>query len=277
MDCFPSPNCCPRRAGPIPLLAPTLSALVNGTRIDVEGRTEPDAETLRTTFAIHTAPLHMEHFKRYLSDFTPLNLNSGTVALDMLFTLSQPHLGRVESSLSGTVKVEDAGDTNLLVGSLVDLVRFNAQNSEIEKRIEAGETTLRKAESSPVLLGITKASLSTESFLSAASFQETTKVLTEAAIEGKVDPLIGLKENVIIGKLIPAGTGMQCYRGIEIDDREGNPIVIDNPDDEEAPELSTPTFFGADEKAFDSIVEDDAAADSADDVIDDSDDIVSED
>ncbi|MFQ9489963.1 MAG: DUF748 domain-containing protein [Bilophila wadsworthia] len=88
--------------------APTLSALVNGTRIDVEGRTEPDAETLRTTFAIHTAPLHMEHFKRYLSDFTPLNLNSGTVALDMLFTLSQPHLGRVESSLSGTVKVEDA-------------------------------------------------------------------------------------------------------------------------------------------------------------------------
>ena len=65
---------------------------VNGTRIDVEGRTEPDAETLRTTFAIHTAPLHMEHFKRYLSDFTPLNLNSGTVALDMLFTLSQPQM-----------------------------------------------------------------------------------------------------------------------------------------------------------------------------------------
>ncbi len=88
--------------------APTLSALVNGTRINVEGRTEPDAGTLRTTFAIHTAPLHMEHFKRYLSDFTPLTLNSGTVALDMRFTLSQPHLGKVESSLSGTVKIEDA-------------------------------------------------------------------------------------------------------------------------------------------------------------------------
>lgn len=88
--------------------APTLSALVNGTRINVEGRTEPDAGTLRTTFAIRTAPLHMEHFKRYLSDFTPLTLNSGTVALDMRFTLSQPHLGKVESSLSGTVKIEDA-------------------------------------------------------------------------------------------------------------------------------------------------------------------------
>ena len=88
--------------------APTLSALVNGTRINVEGRTEPDAGTLRTTFAIHTAPLHMEHFKRYLSDFTPLTLNSGTVALDMRFTLSQPLLGKVERSLSGTVKIEDA-------------------------------------------------------------------------------------------------------------------------------------------------------------------------
>ncbi len=88
--------------------APTLTALVNGTRIDVAGRTEPDAETVRTTFAIHTAPLHMEHFKRYLSDFTPLGLNRGTVELDMLFTLSQPHLGRVESSLSGTVRVENA-------------------------------------------------------------------------------------------------------------------------------------------------------------------------
>lgn len=88
--------------------APTLTALVNGTRIDVAGRTEPDAEAVRTTFAIHTAPLHMEHFKRYLADFTPLSLNSGTVALDLLFTLSQPQPGRVASSLSGTVRVEDA-------------------------------------------------------------------------------------------------------------------------------------------------------------------------
>lgn len=88
--------------------APTLTALVNGTRIDVAGRTEPDAEAVRTTFAIHTAPLHMEHFKRYLADFTPLSLNSGTVALDLLFTLSQPQPGRVASSLSGTVRVEGA-------------------------------------------------------------------------------------------------------------------------------------------------------------------------
>ena len=88
-------------------LAPTLTGLINGTRIDVEGRTEPDADTLRTTFAIRTAPLHMEHFRRYLAEFTPLKLNGGTVALDMRFALSQPHLGRVTSSLSGTAQVAD--------------------------------------------------------------------------------------------------------------------------------------------------------------------------
>ncbi len=170
--------------------------------------------------------------------------------------INDKHIEVITRQMTRKVKVENAGDTNLLVGSLVDLIKFNEQNDEIEARIAAGETTLRKAESSPVLLGITKASLSTESFLSAASFQETTKVLTEAAIEGKVDPLIGLKENVIIGKLIPAGTGMHCYRDIEIDDKEGNPIVIDNPDDE-VPELpARSAFAGADERAFDSVVDD---------------------
>jgi hypothetical protein len=114
------------------------------------------------------------------------------------------------------VRVDDAGDTLLLYGAVIDAPEFEYENARIRKLIEAGDTTLRLAQASPVLLGITKASLSTESFLSAASFQETTKVLTEAAIKGKVDNLLGLKENVIIGKLIPAGTGLQRYRDIEV-------------------------------------------------------------
>jgi DNA-directed RNA polymerase subunit beta' len=104
----------------------------------------------------------------------------------------------------------------MLAGSLVDLIEFELKNEEIQKRIDAGEIDLRLAKMSPVLLGITKASLQTDSFLSAASFQETTKVLTEAAINGKVDHLKGLKENVIIGKLIPAGTGMERYRNLQV-------------------------------------------------------------
>ena len=104
----------------------------------------------------------------------------------------------------------------MLLGSLVDIVDFEEENNKIKARIAAGEEDLKEAVGSPVLLGITKASLQTESFLSAASFQETTKVLTEAAIRGKVDHLLGLKENVIIGKLIPAGTGMGCYHNIDV-------------------------------------------------------------
>ena len=114
------------------------------------------------------------------------------------------------------VRVEDAGDTNLLGASLVDKYELFAENEKIQERIANGEENLREATYTPVLLGITKASLATDSFLSAASFQETTRVLTDAAIKGKVDPLLGLKENVIIGKLIPAGTGMQCYGDVEI-------------------------------------------------------------
>ena len=96
------------------------------------------------------------------------------------------------------------------------ILDFEDVNKAIEARIAAGEENLRPATASRVLLGITKAALQTESFLSAASFQETTKVLTEAAICGKVDTLCGLKENVIIGKLIPAGTGLLCYRGVDV-------------------------------------------------------------
>ena len=110
----------------------------------------------------------------------------------------------------GKVKIEDSGDTDLLPGSLVGINDFEDINKE------ASENGQKPAIGRRALLGITKASLATESFLSAASFQETTRVLTEAAIKGKEDHLIGLKENVIIGKLIPAGTGMRRYKDIDI-------------------------------------------------------------
>ena len=109
------------------------------------------------------------------------------------------------------VNVDIPGSSNLLPLSRIEKSEFEAAKREIEERIAAGETDLVVPTCNPVLLGITKASLATDSFLSAASFQETTRVLTEAAIQGKSDPLFGLKENVIIGKLVPAGTGMKIY------------------------------------------------------------------
>ena len=124
--------------------------------------------------------------------------------------INDKHIEVIVKQMLRKVKVEDAGDTNLLPGSLVDIFDFDEENA---KAIAEGK---RPAEAKRTLLGITKASLATESFLSAASFQETTRVLTEAAIKGKVDPLVGLKENVIIGKLIPAGTGMSRYKDINI-------------------------------------------------------------
>ena len=124
--------------------------------------------------------------------------------------ISDKHLEIIIRQMLKKCKVDDAGDTSMLTGEMVDIFRFEQENAEVEKR--GG----RPAVATRVLLGITKASLSTESFLSAASFQETTRVLTDAAIKGKVDPLVGLKENIIIGKLIPAGTGLQRYKGIEV-------------------------------------------------------------
>ena len=124
--------------------------------------------------------------------------------------INDKHIEIIIRQMLRKVKVEDAGDTNMLPGGLVDVFDFEAENAQA---IAEG---LRPATGKRALLGITKASLATESFLSAASFQETTRVLTEAAIKGKVDPLVGLKENVIIGKLIPAGTGMSRYKDINI-------------------------------------------------------------
>ncbi|HIS59332.1 MAG TPA: DNA-directed RNA polymerase subunit beta' [Candidatus Faecousia faecipullorum] len=126
--------------------------------------------------------------------------------------INDKHIEVIIRQMMRKVRVEDPGDTNLLVGSTVDTFEFEDANDAIQARIDAGETELRKAEASAMLLGITKAALATDSFLSAASFQETTKVLTDAAIKGKVDHLVGLKENVLIGKLIPAGSGLMAYR-----------------------------------------------------------------
>ncbi len=138
--------------------------------------------------------------------------------------VNDKHIEVIARQMTRKTHIEDSGDTELLSGSVVDLLELERENEKVQKRIDAGEVDLRLAVGTPVLLGITKAALLTDSFLSAASFQETTKVLTEAAIRGKVDHLLGLKENVIIGKLIPAGTGMECYRNIEVDkvDENGN-------------------------------------------------------
>ena len=137
------------------------------------------------------------------------------------------HIEVIIRQMMRKVRVEEAGDSELLSGSTIDIVEFLDAEAAVQARIDAGEKNemgeeLRLPTCTRLLMGITKASLATESFLSAASFQETTKVLTEAAIKGKVDHLLGLKENVIIGKLIPAGSGLTQYRKFDTFDEEGN-------------------------------------------------------
>ncbi len=133
--------------------------------------------------------------------------------------INDKHIEVIVRQMMRKCRVEDAGDTGLLSGAMVDVLELYDANEAVQQRTAAGEVRedgepLREAEVTQLLMGITKASLATESFLSAASFQETTKVLTEAAIKGKVDHLVGLKENVIIGKLIPAGSGIEAYRSM---------------------------------------------------------------
>ena len=140
--------------------------------------------------------------------------------------INDKHIEVMVRQMLHKVKIEESGTTDFLPGEYVDLMAFEAANTKAIE--EEGEPAVAK----PILLGITKASLATDSFLSAASFQETTRVLTDAAIKGKVDPLIGLKENVIIGKLIPAGTGMPIYRDLEVvEESEQNPAAA--PEDTE--------------------------------------------
>ncbi|MDD2360486.1 MAG: DNA-directed RNA polymerase subunit beta', partial [Syntrophaceticus schinkii] len=143
--------------------------------------------------------------------------------------INDKHIEVVIRQILRKVKVEDSGDTELLPGGLIDFFELEDENARV---IEQG---LEPATAKPVILGITKASLATDSFLSAASFQETTRVLTEAAIKGKSDPLLGLKENVIIGKLIPAGTGMSRYRNVKVHSKQEQAIE-EEPVDGEAQE-----------------------------------------
>ena len=150
------------------------------------------------------------------------------------------HIEVIVRQMLKKVRVENAGDTELLPGQLVDRVVLERENVRVKKEKKSNE----QATYEPLILGITKASLATESFLSAASFQETTKVLTDAAIEGKVDHLLGLKENVIIGKLIPAATGLKRYRQIEIEPTES--VIRETPAAEREALLAALQEIGSD-------------------------------
>ena len=130
--------------------------------------------------------------------------------------INDKHIEVIVRQMLRKVKVEDSGSSYLLPGNLVDRKEIDAINEELQARIDAGEYDVQLVQVTPVLQGITKASSNSDSFMSAASFQETTKALTDAAIRGKSDKLLGLKENVIIGKLIPAGTGMECYSHVKV-------------------------------------------------------------
>ena len=171
--------------------------------------------------------------------------------------INDKHIEMIVRQMLKKIRVEDNGDSDFLPGTLVDILEFEDMNRQLEEEGKA------PAEGKQVLLGITKASLATNSFLSAASFQETTKVLTEAAIKGKVDPLIGLKENVIIGKLIPAGTGMKRYRDVRLNTDLQDEDSFSVSEDEELLEedgleesLDLEELDGGEEEIFDDAEED---------------------
>ena len=146
--------------------------------------------------------------------------------------INDKHIEVIVRQMMRRVKVDDAGDTGFMSGQMYDKNDVLYENEQIKKRIAAGEENLRPAEFTQLLLGITKAALATDSFLSAASFQETTRVLTDAAIKGKVDPLVGLKENVLIGKVIPAGTGMPRYSAVKLESNKPELISDTTPFDD---------------------------------------------
>ena len=142
--------------------------------------------------------------------------------------INDKHIEVIVRQMMRKVKIDDQGDTNLISGSVVSKQELDKENARIEELNATDNGTLRTATRVPLLLGITKASLAIESFMSAAAFQETTRVLTEAAIQGKVDPLVGLKENVIIGKLIPAGTGTVVYNNYNKNDENNSSYAVAN-------------------------------------------------
>ena len=152
--------------------------------------------------------------------------------------INDKHIEVIVRQMMRKVRVDDAGDSELLSGMTVDVSELRSVKRQLQERIDAGETDLRLPTTTPLLMGITKASLATESFLSAASFQETTKVLTEAATKGKIDHLVGLKENVIIGKLIPAGSGLDMYRKFDTEPEKPEPDKTEELPEEEEVDLS---------------------------------------
>jgi DNA-directed RNA polymerase subunit beta' len=154
------------------------------------------------------------------------------------------HIELIVRQMLKKVRVMEAGDTSLLPGELADKTKLERENAKLKKKDE-------QATFEPLILGITKASLATESFLSAASFQETTKVLTDASIEGKVDHLLGLKENVIIGKLIPAATGLKRYRQIGIGPSDSVPAHLYARQETEAELLARLEEIGGDGDGLD--------------------------
>ena len=173
--------------------------------------------------------------------------------------ISDKHIEVIVRQMLKKIRIEDNGDTEFLPGTLVDFLEYEDVNEQMEKEGK------QPADGKQVMLGITKASLATNSFLSAASFQETTKVLTEAAIKGKVDPLIGLKENVIIGKLIPAGTGMKRYRDVRLNSTMPEPEVKV---EDIAEELTEDEEFDVEESDEEEAAEDEADDQASDDAED---------
>ena len=145
--------------------------------------------------------------------------------------INDKHIEVIVRQMLKKIRIEEAGDSEFLPGTTVDVLDFNEVNEQLEE--EGKEPAVGKQ----IMLGITKSSLATNSFLSAASFQETTKVLTEAAINGREDPLVGLKENVIIGKLIPAGTGMQRYRDVKLNTDKEEIVVTEQTDNTESSDI----------------------------------------
>ena len=140
--------------------------------------------------------------------------------------INDKHIEVIVRQMMRKVKIDDAGETNFLPGSVVEKHEFYTENDKVKAKAAEEGREPNLATYIPTLMGITKASLATESFLSAASFQETTRVLTDAAIKGKTDPLLGLKENVIIGKLLPSGTGMKCYSEVQLKKKEDAPNTV---------------------------------------------------
>lgn len=157
--------------------------------------------------------------------------------------INDKHIEVIVRQMLKKIKIENPGDSEYLSGVTVDVLDFNEMNEKL------AEQKLEPAEGTQIMLGITKAALATNSFLSAASFQETTKVLTEAAINGKVDPLIGLKENVLIGKLIPAGTGMKRYRDVRLDSDESSEEELSFEEDFEGEDIAENTDNSPEETA----------------------------